>query len=471
METTKRKLMLLASALLLVSILVSCTEKRIKVAPEEARSIATEAYTYGFPMIDSYRIFYAYYIDKTDPEYKGPFNTVLNEHKVYTPEDKAVQTPNSDTPYSMVGLDLRTEPMVFILPVIEPNRYFSVQLIDMYTFNFDYMGSRTTGNNGGKYMVTGPDWKGETPAGIDKVFRCETEFAIAVIRTQLFGPEDMPNVIKVQDGYKLQPLSAFLGKAAPAAAPAVDFMKPLNKEEEKTSLEFFNLLNFLLTFCPTDPSETALMEKFARIDVGAGRKIDFAKMSTELKQAFADGIKGSWEDLGGFVKTEFETGKVTSGDVFGTRAFLKNNYLYRMAAAVFGIFGNSMDEAMYPMYKTDAAGQALSGANKYTITLSPESMPPVNAFWSFTMYELPQSLLVANPINRYLINSAMLSGLQKDANGNITIYIQNESPGKDKESNWLPAPTGPFLVVLRLYWPKPAALDGTWKQPAMEVVK
>jgi hypothetical protein len=471
MESAKRKLMLLASTLLVLSFMVSCTEKKIKVAPEEAKSIATEAYTYGFPMIDSYRIFYAYFIDKLNPEYKGPFNTILNEHQVYTPEDKAVQTPNSDTPYSMLGLDLRSEPVVLTLPVIDPNRYFSVQLVDMYTFNFDYMGSRTTGNNGGNFLIAGPGWNGETPAGITKVFHCETEFALAIFRTQLFGPDDMPNVIMVQDGYKLQPLSAFLGTTAPAAAPAVDFMKPLSKDEEKTSLEFYNLLNFLLKFCPTDPSETALMEKFAKIDVGAGRKIDFDKMSPELKQAFAGAIQDSWKAFDQFAKTDLATGKVTSGDIFGTRAYLKNNYLYRMAAAVFGIYGNSKDEAMYPVYKTDATGQPLSGAYKYTVTLSPESMPPVNAFWSFTMYELPQSLLTANPINRYLINSPMLPDLKKDANGNITLYIQNESPGKDLESNWLPAPTGPFQVVLRLYWPKPAALDGTWKQPAMEVVK
>jgi hypothetical protein len=454
-----------------MSLLVSCTEKKIKVTPEEANPIATEAYTYGFPMVDSYRIFYAYFIDKSNPEYKGPFNTILNEHKVFTPEDKAVQTPNSDTPYSMLGLDLRSEPVVLTLPVIDSNRYFSVQLVDMYTYNFDYMGSRTTGNNGGNFLIAGPGWKGETPAGITKVFHCETKFALAIFRTQLFGPEDMPNVIKVQDGYKLQTLSAFLGTAAPAAAPAVDFMKPLSKEEEKTSLEFYNLLNFLLKFCPTDPSEVQLMEKFAKIDVGAGRKIDFEKMSPELKAAYAGGIEDSWTAFSQFAKADLATGKVTSGDIFGTRAYLKNNYLYRMAAAVFGIYGNSKDEAMYPVYKTDATGQPLSGANKYTITLSPESMPPVNAFWSFTMYELPQSLLSANPINRYLINSPMLPDLKKDANGNITLYIQNESPGKDKESNWLPAPTGPFQVVLRLYWPKPAALDGTWKQPAMEVVK
>ena len=143
---------------------------------------------------------------------------------------------------------------------------------------------------------------------------------------------------------------------------------------------------------------------------------------------------------------QFNEGKVTSGDVFGTREYLKNNYLYRMAAAVLGIYGNSKQEAMYPLYGVDSDGQKLTGANKYTLHFANGQLPPVNAFWSLTMYKMPESLLVANPINRYLINSAMLPQLKKDADGGLTLYIQNESPGKDKEANWLPAPKGPVRV-------------------------
>jgi len=161
-----------------------------------------------------------------------------------------------------------------------------------------------------------------------------------------------------------------------------------------------------------------------------------------------------------------------SGDMFGTRAFLKNNYMYRFAADVFGIVGNSEQEAIYLVYRTDSGGNELNAKDKsYTIYFSLQELPPVNAFWSLTMYNLPQSLLVENPINRYLINSPMLPDLKKDAKGGITIYIQYKSPGKDKESNWLPAPDGPFWMTLRLYWPKEAALDGSWKQPPIEIVK
>lgn len=433
--------------------------------PEETRAIAREAYIYGFPMVDSYRIQHAYFVDSKNPEYKGPWNQIVNTPRVYTPADTAIQTPNSDTPYSWLGLDLRAEPMVVTMPMIEKDRYFAVQLIDWYTFNFDYIGSRAPGNDGGSFLIAGPGWKGETPKGVNKVFRSETEFVFAAYRTQLFSPDDIDNVKKVQAGYKAEPLSAFLGQPAPAATPAVDFIKPLTLDEERKSLEFFNILNFILQFCPTVPSETDLMARFAKIGIGAGKTFDGSKLTPEMTAAFEQGRADAWADFDNLRK-QIDAGKVTSGDVFGTRAYLKNNYLYRMVATI-GIYGNSKQEAIYPVYAVDAAGQRLDGANRYTVHFTPGGLPPVNAFWSMTMYDLPQSLLVANPINRYLINSPMLPQLVKDADGGLTLYFQNESPGKDKEPNWLPAPKGPFVVYMRLYWPKEAALDGSWTQPPM----
>lgn len=441
-----------------------------QVTPEEARAIARDAYIYGFPLVDSYRIQYSYFVDRQNPEFKASWNQLVNTPRVYTPADTAIQTPNSDTPYSFVGLDLRAEPIVLTVPVIDKSRYFSVQLIDAYTFNFDYIGSRTTGNDGGNYLVAGPNWKGELPTGVKKVLRSETEFAFAVYRTQLFKPDDLDNVKKVQAGYKAQTLSAFLGTAAPKAAPAVNFMKPITPAEEKTSLEFFNLLNFVLQFCPTDPSETELMARFAKLNIGAGKTFDANKLSPETKAAIEQGMSDAWVALEG-LKKEFDEGKVSSGDVFGTRAFLKNNYLYRMIAAALGIYGNSKQEAMYPPYYVDATKQKLDGANRYTLRFPPGQLPPINAFWSLTMYDQPQSLLVANPINRYLLNSPMLPQFVKDADGGLTLIIQNESPGKDKEANWLPAPKGPFSMIMRLYWPKDEAVSGKWTAPPLQQVK
>jgi hypothetical protein len=437
------------------------------VTPEEARAIAKEAYVYGFPMVDNYRIQYAYFEDSKNPEYKGPWNTLVNIPRVYTPADTAIQTPNSDTPYSFAGLDLRAEPFVLTVPPIEKDRYFSIQLIDWYTFNFDYIGSRTTGNDGGSFLVAGPGWNGEAPKGVKKVFKSETVFVFPGYRTQLFSPDDLDNVKKIQAGYKIEPLSAFLGQPAPAAAPAIDFIKPLTPDEEKKSLEFFNILNFVLQVTPTVASETELMARFAKIGVGAGKTIDVGALSPEMKTALEQGMADAWAEFEDLQKQKINTGEVTFGDMFGSREYLKNNYLYRMAAAVLGIYGNSKEEAIYLGYFVDADGKKPDGANKYTVHFAAGELPPVNAFWSLTMYELPQSLLVANPINRYLINSPMLPQLVKDADGGLTLYIQNESPGKDKEPNWLPAPKGPFVIALRLYWPKDAALEGTWKQPPM----
>jgi hypothetical protein len=466
------------------------SDSETALSMDSVKAIAKEAYIYGYPMSDAYRIEYAYFIDKTNPEYKGPSNTLINMAHVFTSDDKAVQTPNSDTPYSMAGLDLRTEPMLLTIPKIEENRYFSFQLVDLYTHNFDYIGSRTTGNDGGVYMIAGPNWKGETPEGITKVFRTETELILVIGRTQLFNKDDLDNVKKIHEGYVLQPLSAFLGTAAPENSKSIDYetqltpelekksfesfniIPPLSSELEKKSIETFNVLNFLLQFCPTVPSEKELMARFAKIGIGAGMKIDTTQLSPEVITAMKEGIHEAWTQDFAKLKQQIDEGKVTSGDVFGTREYLKNNYLYRMGAAVLGIFGNSVQEAMYPIYTLDATGQKLNGAdNNYTVHFNADELPPVNAFWSLTMYELPSSLLVDNPINRYLLNSPMLPEFKRDKDGGVTFYIQNSSPGKDKESNWLPAPKGPFMVVLRLYWPKDAALDGTWKNPPMQLVK
>jgi hypothetical protein len=249
-------------------------------------------------------------------------------------------------------------------------------------------------------------------------------------------------VRKVQAGYKAEPLSAFLGQPAPTAPPAVDFIKPLTPAEEKTSLEFFNILNFTLQFCPTDPSETELMASFAKIGVGAGKTFDASRLSPEIKTAVEQGMADAWVDFANLRK-QIDVGKVISGDLFGTRAYLKNNYLYRMAGTVLGIGGNSVQEAMYPIYAIDAAGQKLDGANRYTVHFPSGQLPPVNAFWSLTMYELPASLLVANPINRYLLNSPMLPQFVKDADGGLTFYVQNESPVRTRSRTGCPHPRVP----------------------------
>lgn len=437
------------------------------VTPAEARAIARDATIYGFPMVDNYRVQYSYFIDASNPEFKAPYNKLFNIPRVFTPADTEIQTPNSDTPYSWIGMDLRAEPIVFTIPVIEPGRYWSLQLIDLYTHNFDYLGSRATGNGGGSFMIAGPGWQGPTPPGITKVIRSETALLSAQFRTQLFDPADLEKVKAIQNSYVAEPLSSFLRQPAPPAAPAIAFPPALSPAEQRSSLTFFDRLNFLLQFAPTHPSETALMARFAQIGVGAGLRFDPAALTPEMRQAMEAGMADAWASFDG-MKQKVLAGTLTSGDLFGTRAFLNNDYLKRMTGAVLGIYGNTKQEAMYPAYYTDSRGQPLDGTHRYTLRFAPGQLPPVNSFWSLTMYSQPASLLAANPINRYLLNSPMMDSFSRDPDGGLTLVIQHEAPPKDQQVNWLPAPSGPFSVIMRLYWPKQAALEGDWLPPGLE---
>ena len=434
---------------------------------EQVRAIAKDAYVYGFPMVDSYRIQNAYFINPDGPEYKGPWNEVHSTARVFTPADTAVQTPNSDTPYSMLGADLRTEPLVLFVPPVEKDRYYSLQFIDGYTYNFAYVGTRTTGNGGGTYLLAGPEWNGEKPEGIDEVIKADTDFVLVAYRTQLFGPDDLGNVEKIQAGYKAEPLSTFTKKPAPTAAPAVDWPAPLTADDEKTSLRFFDLLDFQLKFAPIMASEKDIRARFASIGLTGDGTFSSEKLSPEMQKAFGDGMADAWAEFSAFKKDKIDTGAVKSGQLFGTKEQLNANYLYRMAGAVIGIYANSNAEAMYPVLSTDSDGAPLTGANSYTLTFPAGGLPPANAFWSVTMYKMPDSLLVDNPINRYVINSPMLPDLATNPDGSLTVYVQSQSPGADKEANWLPAPEGPFTVFMRLYWPKPEALDGSWQPPKL----
>jgi len=438
----------------------------------ETKAIAEEGFIYGLPIVMNYAVMYEYIVDKSSGQWKAPFNQIHNEARVFTYQDTAVVTPNSDTPYSLLWMDLRAEPQVLSVPAVDKKRYYSVQLTDGNTFNYGYIGSRATGNDAGDYMVVGPNWRGETPPGIKKVFRSTTDFSLAIYRTQLIDPEDMPNVQKVQAGYVAQPLSAYLKQPAPAAAPTIDFPK-IDKELVKTN--FFEYLDFALQFAPAGPEEEAIRAKLASIGIGPGKKFNFKDLSVEHKAAILLAMKEGDTKVDKYLEAgqkDINGWKV--GSLFGDRAFYNGDWLKRAAAAKGGIYGNDAVEAMYPLTKTLPSGEVLDGAkHKYTLTFAKDQLPPVNAFWSVTMYDGKTQLLIKNPINRYLINSPMLPSLKKNADGSLTLYIQKDSPGKDEESNWLPAPDGPIYMVMRLYWPKaepPSILppgEGTWQPPGL----
>ena len=255
----------------------------------KAKDIAEAGFIYGLPIVMNYGVMYEYAVDRNSGQFKAPFNQIKNEPNVFTYKDTAIPTPNSDTPYSFVWMDLRAEPIVLSVPAVDPKRYYSVMLCDGNTYNYGYIGSRATGSEAGDYMVVGPDWKGATPPGIKKVFRSSTQFSVAGYRTQLFNPDDIDNVKKVQAGYKVQPLSAYLKQPAPPAAPAIDFPK-IDKELVKTN--FFEYLDFALQFAPAQENEKEIRAQLARIGVGPGKTFDFKDLSLEHKARGRPGHEG-----------------------------------------------------------------------------------------------------------------------------------------------------------------------------------
>jgi hypothetical protein len=339
---------------------------------EEVRAIAKEAYTYGFPIVVNYKTMHTQAIDSTNKDYGAPFNTIGRTSGVATPDDKFVVTPNSDTPYTFLWADLRAEPIVITVPKIEKNRYYTGQMIDLYTHNFGYLGTRAFGNDGGLFLLAGPGWKGETPKGIKAVIPTETQFAYVLFRTQLFGPSDLPNVDRIQKGYDAKPLSAYLGTPPPAAAPGVSWPEP--NDPMLTTAELFPFLNFMLQFCPAHPSEKALMDRFAKLDIGAGKTFDMKKLSPDQQKAVQEGIADA--DLAALMKM-INAEEVSSSDMFGTREFLKNNYLYRFTGAKLSLYGNSGEEAIYLAYFVDATGApADASKHRYRLTSPREGCRP-----------------------------------------------------------------------------------------------
>jgi hypothetical protein len=481
---TNQTIRTIRGAIVAVSVLfmtaVPVAAHATDVTPNQARTIAMKAYVYGLPMVMNYKAIYLSAVWKESPEYKAPFNRIINMARVSTPEDKAIVAPNADTPYSWAYMDLRAEPVVLSTPQIEPSRYFSVQLIDAYTHNFAYLGTRATGNGAGRFLIAGPGWKGDTPKGTSRVIQSETQFVMALYRTQLFGPDDLENVKRIQAGYRVQTLSQFLGTAAPPEARNLVF--PAWDERKLAGIGFFEYLDFMLRLCPVHPSERAIRERFASIGVGGGSPFDAARLSPELKSALITGLADGSAAIKAKVAgdTPFMDIALISLDVFGSREQLEaaarrqnlsDFYVGRAIGTIFGIYGNSGEEAIYPNYLTDSENQPLDGAkHQYRLRLPAGKPLPAKAFWSVTMYDGVTFLLVANPINRYLINSPMLPSLKRDPDGGLTIYVQHGSPGQEKESNWLPAPNSPFRVQMRLYLPDPDVLDHKWKVPPLERV-
>ncbi len=456
-----------APALMAASALIlgaACTSAPMapstSISPAEAKAIAKEAWLYAYAPIQGYQTMYNQALNPQFPGYVGGFNRFRHYSRLNTPADTDIVTPNNDTPYSWAWLDLRAEPIVLSLPSVPAPRYYVNQWFDLYTHNFAYTGVRTTGRESGHYLFAGPRWKGEVPNGITKVFRAETDIVGTLTRTQLNGPDDVPAVQALQAQYRLTPLSQFTRSQSPPAQPPIT-LAPFDKARAE-GIGFIGYLNSMLPYMPTVPSEQARFERFAKIGISPGKPFDPAALTPEIRAAIEAGVQEASKELSATALAQTE-----SKSFFGTREALGDNYVMnRSIGAMLGIYGNTKEEAIYGSQQTGPDGKVLDGNRKWVMRFAPSQLPPTELFWSITMYNLPQRLLVANPINRYSIGDRT-PGLKRGADGSLEIYLQSENPGPDKQSNWLPTPKGPFFFVGRFYGPRANLIDGSWKLPPL----
>jgi hypothetical protein len=429
--------------------------------PAVFQETVRQAWIYAYPMLMHYQTMQKQALNPKSPEYVGGFGVFRHYSELFTPKNRDIVTPNNDTPYSWAWLDLRAEPWVLSVPAVAEDRYYVHQLVDQYTYNFGYVGVLSTGREPGDYLIAGPDWKGETPTRIRQVLRSETQIAMILGRTGLRDAEDLLAVRELQQQYRLRPLHEFADSPAPAAAAAVDWL-PWQYPRD-LGPAFIAHLNRILTFCPVDSSEISLRKRFASVGIGEGRPFDQQAWSQAQREALGAGIQQAVTEL-----RSKATSLQSSIRLFGSRAALQGDYLSRAAAAASGIYGNSVEEAIYFGSRSDTAGQPLQGGQRYRLRFAAGQLPQAKEFWSMTLYDLPDRQLVENPLNRYCLSSR--DPLVRDADGGVTLYIQSDSP-RENEANWLPAPSqGPFNVILRIYGPDRKVLAGDWKMPEVERV-
>ncbi|WP_083975146.1 DUF1254 domain-containing protein [Kitasatospora mediocidica] len=430
--------------------------------PEEARRTAAEGWIWGFALVENYRTMYPQAVDDADPRHVGGFGTFRHYPQPFGPANTDVVTPNNDTPYSWAWLDLRTEPWVVEVPATD--RYYVLALHDLDTSYVGFVGSRTTGPGAGRYLVTGPTQAVAHPAapeGFDGVLHADTQLVGILGRTYLAGPEDVPQLAAVQEQYRLRPLSAHLGTEPPP--PAAEPVWPLWREEARYGIEFFGFLDFLLGFFPELPADADLRGRLAELGIGSG---DFepAALPAAVREAVLLGIADARAQL-----DRASAGAADSAGLFGTRAQLGTDYLRRAVGVREGLYGLPTEEAWYGGWPQDSEGHRPPDAHQrdYLLRFPPGRLPPARFFWSATLYGLPDRLLVANAIGRYSIGDRT-PGLVHDADGGLTLWVSHRQPvDPARAANWLPAPDGPFALVIRVYGPDPAVTDGSWSLPPL----
>ena len=434
------------------------------VTEQEAHAIGVDAYLYFYPLItmDVTRK-QATNVEAGKELGKGPMN-MFNNIPAYPAADfKVVVRPNFDTLYSSAWLDLTREPMVVSAPDTH-GRYYLLPMLDMWTDVFASPGSRTTGTEAGHFLITPPGWTGDVPAGMTRI-SAPTPYVWIIGRTKTDGPDDYAAVHKIQAGYKITPLSEWGKTPTPPKAtidPTVD-MKTPPKEQVDTmpAGKFFAYAAELLKVIPPHLTDQPIIAQLKKIGIEPGKSFDLDKADPAIRAGLATAPENARQLMAWKVPTlaRVVNGWSMNTDTMGVYG---NYYLKRAIVAQFGLGANVPEDAIYPLNLGDESGKPLDGTSKYTLHFEKAALPPVNAFWSVTLYDL-DGYQVANPLNRFALSSWM--PLKHNADGSLDLYFQNESPGADKEANWLPAPKTPFNLTLRMYAPKSEALTGKWNPP------
>jgi hypothetical protein len=431
-----------------------------------AYALGMQAYIYGFPYVYMSEVRWGQVGKKVDPILPhAAVNHFWNNQVMGGPESQAGGSPNNDTLYSIAWLDLSKEPLILSVPDLG-DRYYTMEIASFDSDNFAYVGMRTTGTKAGNYAIVGPSWNGELPAGVQRLTSSRTPSAFILGRTLLRGPDDLPAIRAVMAQYKLTPLS-FWSKPGETAPESYDVLKPFDRKTDP--LADWKTMNATMAANPPPSRHALLLNQFVQIGIGPGLDVDKLDEATKrgLARAAIDGRNlldaairqgARQKNVNGWNYPPPDMGRAGDKDDFLLRAALQ---------CMWGIVANDPAEAIYLNTSIDPEGQQLTGANSYVMHFAKGELPEVKAFWSITLYDAKHNL-VANPIKRYALGDR--DKLKFNADGSLDIYIQNESPGTDKEPNWLPSPSGEFNLVLRSYLPSAAIQEQRWTPPSVKRV-
>ncbi|HVP10646.1 MAG TPA: DUF1254 domain-containing protein [Phycisphaerae bacterium] len=464
---TARSVITAAVTALLCTVAASPAQPPPALTADEAAAIAAEAYIYGYPLVTmemTRRVMTN--TAKVEGTHAPMFNLCsLREYP--TAAFKEVTAPNADTLYTAAWLDLGKEPWFLHIPDMG-DRYYLFPMLSGWTDVFQVPGKRT-GIKGGDFAITGPGWKGTLPSGVQE-YKSPTNMVWILGRIYCTGtPDDYKAVHELQDKLALTPLSSFGKPFTPPAGqvdPGIDMKTPVRDQVNKMDVgAYFNLLATLMKDNPPAEADAPMVARMAKIGLVPGKPFDLAKLDPAVAKAVQGVPKSAVEKI----VAEFKAMRPVNGWKYATSAGVYGtHYLDRATITFFGLGANRTEDAIYPTSEADAEGKPYEGSNKYVVHFAKGQMPPVKGFWSLTMYDA-QFYFVENPLNRYTLSQR--NKLVTNPDGSVDLYIQKDSPGPDKEANWLPAPAGKFVLMFRFYWPESAIADGTWKPPAVQQVK